>query len=214
MDVDFNGYIDKFYSKEIFHFINFENVIKETSGILLSMKSEHENDLLNPHDFSYKACYALLSAFLRSDSLKLRTLLKIKEKKYNNIKMTRISNIRHPRNNFVSLSVLDFLRTIFASIEDLEESIVNLMPKDLTPYEEDILICFVALADYENNKFKTGTYYMKNNIEYILQNSYAPDFICNSHEFWNKNKDNLSPLEILKTAFKNYKEYLLAEAES
>lgn len=61
IDVDFNGYIDKFYSKEIYHFDNTENVIKCVSDILCSMKSE-QDDFINPINFTSKSCQALLKA--------------------------------------------------------------------------------------------------------------------------------------------------------
>ena len=209
IDVDFNGYIDKFYSKEIFHFDNINNIISETSSILLSIKSEGENDLQNPKTFSYKSCYALLSAFLKSDTLNLRILLKIKEKIYNNSRNIYISNKAYQINDFVSLSVFEFLKTIFSSMNDLEESIVKLTPKDIAGFEENISICFIALADYEKSLFKSGSYYFTDNIEYTLQNPYFPDLINNTHDFWEKNKTQLNPLKILKDAFNNYKEKVI-----
>ena len=206
VDVDFSGYIDKFYSKEIFHFINIENTIKEISNIMLSMKSDYENDLKNLKNFSSKACYALLSAFLRSDTINLRTLLKIQEKVYNNNRIIYISRTAYLTNDFVSLSVFDFLKTIFSSLIDLEESIIKLTPKDIAGFEEDISVCFIALADYEKNQFKPGNYRLTDNIEYTLQNPYFPDLINNTHDFWEKNKTQLNPLAILKDAFNSYKE--------
>ena len=206
VDVDFSGYIDKFYSKEIFHFINIENTIKEISNIMLSMKSDYENDLKSLKSFSSKACYALLSAFLRSDTINLRTLLKIQEKVYNNNRIIYISRTAHLTNDFVSLSVFDFLKTIFSSLIDLEESIIKLTPKDIAGFEEDISVCFIALSDYEKNKFKSGNYHYTDNIEYSLQNPYFPDLIHNTHDFWEKNKNQLNPLAILKDAFNSYKE--------
>jgi hypothetical protein len=206
VDVDFSGYIDKFYSKEIFHFINIENTIKEISNIMLSMKSDYENDLKIPKSFSSKACYALLSAFLRSDTINLRTLLKIQEKVYNNNRIIYISRTAYLTNDFVSLSVFDFLKTIFSSLIDLEESIIKLTPKDIAGFEEDISVCFIALADYEKNQFKPGNYRLTDNIEYTLQNPCFPDLINNTHDFWEKNKTQLNPLAILKDAFNSYKE--------
>ena len=206
MDVDFSGYIDKCYSKEIFHFINIENTIKEISNIMLSMKSDYENDLKSLKSFSSKACYALLSAFLRSDTINLRTLLKIQEKVYNNNRIIYISRTAHLTNDFVSLSVFDFLKTIFSSLIDLEESIIKLTPKDIAGFEEDISVCFIALSDYEKNKFKSGNYHYTDNIEYSLQNRYFPELIHNTHDFWEKNKNQLNPLAILKDAFNSYKE--------
>ena len=207
MNVDFNGYIDKFYSKEVFHYNNLENIIKEVSSIMLSMKSDYENDLKDVQTFSYKSCYAFLSASLKNDTLNLRTLLKIQEKNYNNNRNIKINRQADLINDFISLSVFDFLKTIFSSINDLEESIDKTTPKDIVGFEEYISVCFIALADYEKSKFKSGTFQFTDNIEYTLQNPYYPDVLNNTHDFWEKNKERLSPIELLKAAFKNYKEY-------
>jgi hypothetical protein len=170
------------------------------------MKSDYENDLKSPKSFSSKACYALLSAFLRSVTNNLRTLLKIQEKVYNNNRIIYISRTAYLTNDFVSLSVFDFLKTIFSSLIDLEESIIKLTPKDIAGFEEDISVCFIALADYEKNQFKPGNYRLTDNIEYTLQNPCFPDLINNTHDFWEKNKTQLNPLAILKDAFNSYKE--------
>lgn len=208
INVDFNGYIDKFYSTEIFHFDNTINVINTVCDILCSMKSEHGTDLIDLRNFASKSCQSLLKALLKSNKLNLRTLLKINGKTYDNTRILRLSGITKPINDFISLDVFDFLKNIYGSIESLEEVIQGLTTSDIKSYEEDISIGFIALADYENNKFKSGAYNYKEFIGYALNNSSFPDLISNTHDFWINNKDKLNTIEILKKAFDNYKKYM------
>ena len=56
------------------------------------------------------------------------------------------------------MPVFDFLETMLGSIEELEEAILNLTASNIKSFEEDICIGFIALADYENNKFEFGDY--------------------------------------------------------
>ena len=208
IDVDFNGYIDKFYSKEIYHFDNTENIIKNVSYILCSMKSE-QDDLINPKNFTSKSCQALLKALLSSNKLNLRTLLKIKEKEYENNRTLRLESKTVSVNDFISVPVFDFLKVMLGSIEELEEAILNLTASDIKSYEEDICIGLIALADYETNKFKLGEYRYAENINYTLENNLYPDIILDTHDFWIKYRSDIDPLEILKKAFKNYKNYCM-----
>ena len=208
IDVDFNGYIDKFYSKEIYHFDNTENIIKNVSYILCSMKSE-QDDLINPKNFTSKSCQALLKALLSSNKLNLRTLLKIKEKEYENNRTLRLESKTVFVNDFISVPVFDFLKVMLGSIEELEEAILNLTASDIKSYEEDICIGLIALADYETNKFKLGEYRYAENINYTLENNLYPDIILDTHDFWIKYRSDIDPLEILKKAFKNYKNYCM-----
>ena len=205
IDVDFNGYIDKFYSKEIYHFDNTDNVINEVSGILCSMKSNHENGLINPHEFTSKSCQALLKALLRSNKLNLRTLLKFNEKNYNNNRFLKLHMKTKSVNDFISLPVFDFLKTMLGSIEELEEAILNLTASNIKSLEEDICIGFIALADYETNQFEIGEHNYTDNIIYTLSNPYFPDIIQDTHNFWIKYNNNIETIELLKKAFKNYK---------
>ena len=209
IDVDFNGYIDKFYSKEIYHFDNTDNVIKAVSVILCSMKSKYENSLIIPNEFTSKSCQALLKALLRANKLNLRTLLKINEKNYDNTRTIKLSWKTVLVNDFISLPVFDFLKTMLGSIEELEEAILNLTASNIKSFEKDICIGFIALADYENNGFEPKEFNYTENVMYTLDNPYYPDIIKDTHNFWVDYKDKLDALEIVKKAFTNYKNHFL-----
>lgn len=79
-DVDFSGYIDKFYSREVFEFNNKTIVAKYIDTILTSIKIDNMYDDINPINKSEKIGpiylkYFLLS-FVSSNAINLRTLLK------------------------------------------------------------------------------------------------------------------------------------------
>ena len=173
------------------------------------MKSNHENGLINPNDFTSKSCQALLKALLRSNKLNLRTLLKSNEKNYNNNRFLKLHKKTKSVNDFISLPVFDFLKTILGSIEELEDAILNLTASNIKSYEEDICTCFIALADYETNKFEFGEHKYSDEILYTLRNPYYPDLIQETHNFWIKYNNKLNAIEILKKAFKNYKNSFL-----
>ena len=58
-------------------------------------------------------------------------------------------------------------------------------------------------------KFKLGEYRYAENINYTLENNLYPDIILDTHDFWIKYRSDIDPLEILKKAFKNYKNYCM-----
>lgn len=146
---------------------------------------------------------------MRSNKFNLRTLLKIKEKKYANNRTLKIKGKTVFVNDFISVPVFDFLKTMFGSIEELEGVIFNLTVSDIKSYEKDICIGLIALSDYENNDFSIGEHNYSDSVKYTLENPNFPDLIQETHNFWINYKTQVNTLEILKNAFVNYKNHFL-----
>lgn len=203
INVDFNGYIDKFYSKEVYHFNNTTEIIKAVADILFTTKSYQDLGLNNSSHYSHKACYTILSTFAKNKSVNIRTLLKYINK---NITENRIINMGHRRIvscDFPCLVVFDFIRTMFSTLKDMEIAINKLYKLNFNVEDSEyILKIFIALADYHNFKEGTYTYYGK---EYQAKRYINMGMV----DFTYGEVPDIDPSLVLKEAFDTYKTLLI-----
>lgn len=122
-DVSFNGYIDKFYSREIFHFDNKEEISNSVKKIISSIKLDgngYEVLWRNPLTGQRDLLEYILKCLVKSDKLNLRTLEKIygMEYQYQPQKMsvysTEVSSHKLPLS-----PTLDFLIFLFGDVTNL-----------------------------------------------------------------------------------------------
>ncbi len=83
MDVDFDGYIDKFYSKEVFHFDNSENLKSIVKEIQHSIKTHIFNEIelslnnyLKSNIINSEILTKILSHLIECEAISLRSLLR------------------------------------------------------------------------------------------------------------------------------------------
>ena len=182
MDVDFTGYIDKFYSREIFHFDNrrlIENSISDIlSTVTINPKYSHILDFKNVNDNGVlrELTYILVS-LVNSSAINLRTLLKLVNKPYE-IKVyeimfenynTKVANINI---DFVLLH--EILFKLFGTSKNLEKSLAICERTNVFRYVGDEIWqigSFLTILDYETHKLRQGNYrYM--NTDYDLSVNY------------------------------------------
>lgn len=77
-NVDFSGYIDKFYSREIYYFDNKRMVSNAISQIVESIK--FSNNEIKKDTFEYKLLKEILNEFVNKNLINLRSLLKFYDK--------------------------------------------------------------------------------------------------------------------------------------
>ncbi|UWF81440.1 MAG: KAP family P-loop domain [Bacteriophage sp.] len=198
INVDFNGYIDKFYSKEVYHFDNSAEIIKNITDILFKLNSTQDIGLNNSNYYSHQICHAILSTFVRNKSVNIRTLLKCINK---NIKADRIINLGNKRIvscDFPSLVIFDFIRTMFSTSKDMEAAISKLNKSNFNKdISEFILSFFISLADFHYFEIGTYTYYGK---EYRIQIHSNMGLI----DFAKGEVPDIDPSLVLKEAFNTY----------
>lgn len=198
INVDFNGYIDKFYSKEIYHFNNTNEIIKAIAHILATTKSDKEVGLNNNSYYSHITCCSILSAFVKNGSINIRTLLKYINKDFKGDRLVYIGRRRTPVYMSPNLVVFDFIRTMFSTIKDMESAINKLNKSNFSIEESEyILKIFIALADYHNFEKGEYTYYNKEYKAIININIGIVDFAKGE-------VPDIDPSLVLKEAFNTY----------
>lgn len=121
MDADFNGYIDKFFSKGIFSFQNKNNIVAAIPSILSTIKSVDASSLFIASDrYEQKLLLKLLRAFVYSNHLNLRMLSKFLNSDYNPIPRKVYmhgATVGFTIKNFRIMTVFEFLIDLLGSYE-------------------------------------------------------------------------------------------------
>lgn len=127
-DVDFSGYIDKFYSREIFEFDNRAFVTQSVAKVLASLKIDKEFDAVNYINNTQKLGFSyakyILVCFVNSNSINLRILLKLYNREYSLHNYFVLIGKRTIRNWQASILILfDFLTDLFGDAKSLKRAI-------------------------------------------------------------------------------------------
>lgn len=212
-DVDFNGYIDKFYSKRIYHFDNIPQIIDKIETLLLSVKSNRSLAIENPNLVTHKACHVLLTALVKRSKLNTRDLLKLKDMVFKIERKAEAFNFSIWVSNYPGLVVMDFIRSIFCTFEDMESAIVGLDESDVIVEEPvNFLTAFLILADYENNKFENRKHkYLDINYNINGDNDRGVSLIDLGGDYAKSRIqiDSINMKNVIVEAFTNYKKYFL-----
>ncbi len=152
-DVDFSGYIDKFYSKEIFYFQNEREIAKCIADQVLKIKG---NSIPNKQEFTYNCFVFILESLITYNQINIRTLQKLSYNyAFNKYAICgRNKKIYIP--NSPALTIFEQLRHILGTEEKLLSSLQYLSHKYHYKIEENRPNCFfeifISLADFNNNK--------------------------------------------------------------
>lgn len=168
-NVDFSGYIDKFYSREIFYFDNKEIVKSSIQSILKSIKTpEKYNHLINLKDerlITTDILQEILEDLINNDVLNLRTLLKLNDKEYDlNIFSFKIKPNNAPASNwqYPMIIIFDFLISLYGSKSSLKNAIYSLSLKNNSKTidfrEKSVYGILIALIDYRHHNSSRGDY--------------------------------------------------------
>jgi len=154
--VDFNGYIDKFYSSEIFKFDNKEEIKKILEGLVSSIECFPESlgkpNWQNEKSHERMVLVYLLNSFIFSNRLNLRSLKKLKNSRY----QIPLYYMRFPNNpDFVNsvlplLQIFDFLVYVFGSLEGFKEASHHFTLNDFKISHESVKYAFASFILYLN----------------------------------------------------------------
>ena len=132
-NVDFNGYIDKFYSKEIYYFNNIQNINNAIPYIIENLESDETRPIgFNSEDYlSYSALRYILSAFLKNGDISTRKLLNLNKKYIILDRRIWIGGSYKRIDTYQGLGIFEFLKSLFSTIEDLSVAINHLNENNL-----------------------------------------------------------------------------------
>lgn len=189
LDVDFTGYIDKFYDREIFFFNNHEMVEESIDTVLDTIQFEPEvYKVLNfKSDFVYTDIVKyILYLCVRHNILNLRSLLRFSYKKINIDAYYIEIRTNYPLTNIhaIPFIVFDFLSSIFGSDHDLKKNIQKIAYRINNQFIDhriidNLITTFLGLAEYKNNKLqKNGSYEFIVSEEITINYTLHDKFIC------------------------------------
>jgi hypothetical protein len=178
---DFSGYIDKFFSNEIFFFNSKKEISETLENILYSINFEpQDNNYFNLKVRDYtttKLLIIILKDLIHCDAINLRTLLRLTGKLYEiksyHFSITHAYQNRAYNQSFGIVMIFDFLSSIYGSKENLKQGIEKLVLNNKNKfiekdeyYKYESIITFI---DYPNNKLKTEKHqYINTKLDLII----------------------------------------------
>jgi hypothetical protein len=167
-DVDFSGYIDKFYSKEVFHFDNKAVLKSNLFDILKSIKLNNTGVYLlplnNPDYYGFKMSFFILKKMVDVSAVNLRSISSIIGKPIS-LDVYEIpfkdtgDGLRYSNGDFMLIIALDFLKKITGDSKSLKTAIrkcteieVAIQSNHLTSEGRELLSPLVAVLAYHEGK--------------------------------------------------------------
>lgn len=152
MDVDFTGYIDKFYSKEIFHFHNEDEIAECIAQQVVKINSDSK--IYEEDQYSYINLVFILKYLIKYNLINIRTLEKF-EYKYNiGNRYVYYNGQEYSIRCSPTLTIFDFLKRVLGSSTVLKSKLLTLAKnhKYYDIYETNYIpeSCII-LADLPNN---------------------------------------------------------------
>jgi len=118
-DTDFNGYIDKFYSVDVFKYSMMDELYNEVDSILNSIGGNDTLikafDLRRDRNYIFKTIQNLLRSFVKSGIINVRNVVKLKGNKYNLYVYPINTRENYNNTQLWGVVVFNFLKTIFGN---------------------------------------------------------------------------------------------------
>ncbi|MDT0691530.1 P-loop NTPase fold protein [Salegentibacter sp. F188] len=165
-DIDFSGYIDKFYSTEIFHYTFSSVIVENLNKFFKSIKTDHsiiqEYFSLGHENFYTNELKYILQHFINANCLSTRTLVNFLNKKYRfpNYTLETDDNAIYSTETPI-FGALDLLENLMGGKEELlkalEKAIEKYPRKELSPYQsfwDSRIGNLIMLIDNERHNFQ------------------------------------------------------------
>lgn len=196
-DVDFCGYIDKFYSKEIYHFDNLNSIFNSIDKILETTKAGKNPVNAIYYDEWRELLNEIIKELFQNKKISIRSFLKVQNKDFNIRRVFCFEGSRYINSNCPGVFLFDVLRLLFPNFDEMKCSIDSI---DVGLIESDdyIVKIFIFLADLKNGISHISGEYLGCNYEV---NSYD----LNSFMAKIKADDKIiSQTKLIQDAFSNY----------
>lgn len=138
---DFNGYIDKYYSREVFHFDNIKNIQSLLKNLFEKITflgdSKSHTEYLNKNKFLVEIMVLVFSNFLVNGEVNLRDILKNYNKEYKlTNRLLYFNNRKSADWRYSFFHTIRVISTYFVDVESLLNSISN-STKNFSHYDFD-----------------------------------------------------------------------------
>lgn len=187
LEADFDGYIDKFFSREIYHFDNIDNVFSIVKKVISEMVIDGEQ-LKGSHMRANSKITSELESILKeavyTSSINLRQLFN-KVDYYLDREKYSFEGIHFTKMEAISLYVIDILKRVYGDTDILIKSLEKMQTRNkvnlnrgsvinrLNHVNKDKLRSLISFLDIENHKKNGGHhyYYLNNyNVNYFIEN--------------------------------------------
>ncbi|MCZ8373645.1 P-loop NTPase fold protein, partial [Phocaeicola sp. KGMB11183] len=203
-DVDFSGYIDKFYSKEIFHFDNVNEIAKCIANQVVKINSD--SDIFIEDNYSHIALVFILRNLINYNLINIRTLEKF-EYTYNIGHRCILYNTqRYSIALSPALTIFEFLKRVSGSPEALMSKfeILSMKNKFYNKYDENYIPqSFIILADLQNNQLTKTEQLNYKGINYNIDVN-KPMLITNNVDYKSLDEVPVNLFEMIYDAYSNY----------
>jgi len=200
---DFTGYIDKFYSKQVFRFINKESVrvaVKTVVAKSFNFQGEDEEltYFINKERHLIDEIERFLSAFVQYNSINLRALFRYLGKKPIHIKYKEIDfdGERLVNWQLTSVLIIDILLNIFGdldAVEDALEACSQSFVPELGSANNHRVGNALTILGYRKHKFTEQEYEVAfSEMEYCLRGTLKREFGSRNEVFWTNNVKTFS----------------------
>lgn len=211
MDVDFTGYIDKFYSKEIFHFQNEDEIAKCIAQQVVKINSD--SSIHEESKYSYINLVFILKYLLKYNLINIRTLEKFEYKYHMGNRYVYYNGKNYYTICSPALTIFEFLKRVFGSSSVLKSKLLILANNYLCYDIHEINYIpesFVILADLPNNNLTTkedsSSELKYKGIAYNIP-EIRTDLIAKI-DYHVLDKSNINLFEIIYDAYSNFLMYL------
>jgi hypothetical protein len=181
LDVDFNGYFDKFYSNEIFHFDNKSEIKSRAGEILLTIqplkgKLWDKSRVNSSEATSYGFIRYFIESMIVSETFNLRQLIRLNDYKYEErkYKIRDLFKSSFSNHNIYIAITFDFLVSVYGSIDGFMSAIKRTGFSKTDPVGDYVIERLVGdlimLSDYRHNKFQSKQEFkhLKSNVKYMI----------------------------------------------
>lgn len=206
-NVDFNGYIDKFYSKEIYYFQNENNII-EAIAQQIHTKVDYYSDELLSDGIGNQILRFILSGLIRSKSINIRNLLRF-NMIFNLNEYVYAYRRKFMIGDILSITIFEIIEKLFINREEAFKAINTLSNYEIHIHSvnfdsKHFLSLFIAMADFTNNRFSIST----NNIQHIYKNiSYTIHENNGTASLITNDIARVNIYKIIVDAYNNYYKY-------
>lgn len=167
-NVDFNGYIDKFYSKKVFYYDNLKAISSIINKILSTIKLDPNYSMSKMYDnTSYKTnAIVILDNLILNDGLSLRVLLKNTNDNFKILDRRFLMGNSKVDLRSLSLPVtLEYIKEIIGDWDTTIDAFKRCIDKpnnfDTDTNYYNILGELIIVVDYKNNQLRTTEHHYK-----------------------------------------------------
>ena len=165
-DTDFSGYINKFYSYEVFDFDNTDAIVRNVNEILYSItideKFQKVLSFTDSNSSDIEIFSKLITLFVNNHVINLRTLLKLKDYNYHlhpyDVHFPELWNMKNW--HLYSFIIFNFFELIFGSysglIKGIAKFIKNRSINSIKLNYNWIIGQLLIPLDFNNHKFRDG----------------------------------------------------------